>query len=147
MSSELFRLVYYSRNQIVGDTAAFASDLDRILSSSQFNNARAGLTGALLFDAGCFGQVLEGPRRAIEATFERIQRDPRHRDVSLLAFQPAERAFPNWSMRFVGAKRLDAECYAGIANQSGFDRSRVSADALLARLHSLALEEERSISA
>jgi len=144
MSNRVFRLVYYSRNQIRGDKTALAAEVQTILDASRRNNTSAGVTGALLFNAGCFGQVLEGPRRAIEATFERIQCDPRHGDVSLLAFEPAERAFPNWSMGFVGAKALDAEQYEGIADQSGFDPSRISADRLFARLHSLALEEEAS---
>jgi len=147
MSDDLFRLVYYSRNQIRCDAGAFASEVLTILKASQRNNARAGVTGALLFNAGCFGQVLEGPRRAVEASFERIQRDPRHSDVSLLAFEPAERAFPDWSMGFVGAKSLEADQFGGIADESGFDPSRMSADRLFERLHSLALEEERSAAA
>lgn len=145
MSEDLFRLVYYSRNEIPGGAAAFASEVQAILAASQRNNTRAGVTGALLFNSGCFGQVLEGPRRAVETTFERIQRDPRHGEVSLLAFEPAERMFPNWSMGFVGTKTRDAERYEGVADESGFDPARMGADRLLARLHSLALEEEGSL--
>ena len=139
----LYRLVYYSRNEVEGGAEALDATIRQILAASQANNAQAKVTGALLFNSGCFGQVLEGPRRAVEATFERIQRDPRHSDVSLLAFEPtAERAFPNWSMSFVGAKPADADRYGGIADASGFDPSRVSADGLFQALHGLALEEE-----
>jgi hypothetical protein len=145
MSGELARLVYYSRNSIVGDGDALSTEIQTILTASQRNNAQAGVTGALLFNAGCFGQVLEGPRRAVEATFERIQRDARHSDVSLLAFTPADsRAFPNWSMGFVGSRSGDAGRFGAIADASGFDPSRMDADRLFARLHALAQEEEHS---
>ncbi|MCJ2078787.1 BLUF domain-containing protein [Methylobacterium sp. E-016] len=35
-----------------------------------------------MFNAGAFAQVLEGPRRQVEETFERIQCDDRHGDVT-----------------------------------------------------------------
>ncbi|MCW1430291.1 BLUF domain-containing protein [Novosphingobium sp. JCM 18896] len=141
MELSLARLVYYSRNRIAGDALP---EIDAILASSRRNNAGAGVTGALLFNMGCFGQILEGPRRAVEATFERIQRDERHGEVSLLDFQGIdERAFSNWSMAFVGSSKLDEDRFADIAGQSGFDPSRMSADSLFEILHSLALEEER----
>jgi hypothetical protein len=143
MSDELYRLVYYSHNRIAGD----AQDaVQEILAASRTNNTRAGVTGALLFNAGCFGQVLEGNRRAVEATFERIQCDPRHGDVALLAFEPAaERVFANWSMAFVGNRADDAERYADLAAASGFDPSRMTGDRLFEVLQRLALEEEESL--
>lgn len=142
MSESLYRLVYYSRNEVAG-AGALQAAIPQILSTSQRNNSQAAVTGALLFNAGCFGQVLEGPRRAVEATFERIQRDGRHSDVSLLAFEPVgQRAFPNWSMSFVGAQPDGQAHYGSVADQSGFDPSRMSADALFQTLHRLALEEE-----
>ena len=98
-----------------------------------------------MFNAGCFAQVLEGPRAAIEATFERIQQDDRHGDVSLLAFGPAqERAFETWSMGFVGSSIDGAVRYGQLAQMSGFDPARMSGDALFETLHQLALEEENA---
>jgi hypothetical protein len=143
----LHRLVYYSRNETPaarnGDASALDGMVEQILAASQRNNAQAAVTGALVFNAGCFGQVLEGPRRAVEATFERIQRDIRHSDVTLLAFETTPtRAFPNWSMGYVGARHGEAERYGAIAEASGFDPSRMTADRLFEKLHGLALEEE-----
>ena len=47
--------------------------------------------------------MLEGPLAAIERTFERIQCDARHDDVTVLQIAPIERrAFPDWSMAFAG---------------------------------------------
>jgi len=144
VSDDLHRLVYYSRNRIRGDADVQAAAMRGILATSRQNNARAEVSGALMFNAGCFGQVLEGPRRAIETTFERIQRDPRHGEVSLLAFEPTPaRSFANWSMAFVGTKAEDAERYGDIARDSGFDPSLMSADTLYSTLERLAIEEER----
>lgn len=99
----LYRLVYYSENRIRTDDSDFAVEIEKILSTSRRNNARAGLSGALMFSEGYFGQVLEGPQSAIEATFERLQRDQRHSDVVLLEFTPVSaRIFQSWTMAYVG---------------------------------------------
>ncbi|KHK92034.1 BLUF domain-containing protein [Novosphingobium malaysiense] len=140
MDDDLFRLVYYSRNCIGTDPT---DQIDAILLASRRNNASAGVTGALLFNMGCFGQVLEGPRRAVEATFERIQRDERHSDVSLLDFKAVDaRHFANWSMAFAGSRQIDAARYAGIGERSGFDPARITADRLCDLLRTLTIEEE-----
>ncbi|MEG3166285.1 BLUF domain-containing protein [Sphingomonas sp. PB2P19] len=145
MSNDLYRLVYYSRNAITGDAEAVASEIAAILAKSQANNERVGVTGALMFNSGCFAQVLEGSQSAVEEVFERIQQDERHGDVSLLAFDPApERAFENWSMGFVGSSIDDAARYSGLAQDTGFDPARMTGEALFATLHSLALEEEHA---
>lgn len=148
MSDKLNRLVYYSRNRMNGEERALRSAIDTILATSRRNNDEVGVTGALMFNAGCFAQVLEGPRDAVEEVFERIQQDDRHGDVSLLSFGPVgERAFPNWSMGFVGASTTEADSYGHIGRESGFDPSRMSGDALFEALHRLALEEEDPLAA
>ena len=80
----LQRLVYYSRNAIPGTSGELERHIEQILETSRRNNEAVGVTGALMFNNGCFAQILEGPREAVEKTFERIQRDPRHSDVVLL---------------------------------------------------------------
>ncbi|MFF8801134.1 MULTISPECIES: BLUF domain-containing protein [unclassified Methylobacterium] len=143
MSRDLCRLVYYSRNRVAGAPAAMDETIRGILAASRVNNARVGVTGALMFNAGCFAQVLEGPSEAVETTFERIQQDERHGEVSLLALEPVEeRLFTDWSMAYVGASQADAARYAALTGGSGLDLSRMSGDRLCAVLHGLALEEE-----
>ncbi len=143
MKDETHRLVYYSRNRVTGTEDELAAAITSILAASRANNERDGVTGALMFNSGCFAQVLEGPREAVEAVFERIQQDERHGDVSLLAFvsTPA-RAFGTWSMGFVGASVDDAARYGSIVQESGFDPAAMTGDALFETLHRLALEEE-----
>ena len=143
--SDLYRLVYSSRNLLakVGQDAAEA--VEQILAASQRNNSRVGVTGALLFNGGAFAQVLEGPRRSVEDTFERIQRDLRHSDVTVLQCGPVEsRGFANWSMAFVGQSARGQSLWSRLAAESGFDHARLDGDAVFQMLHGLVLEEEGS---
>lgn len=143
MTDHLRRLVYYSRNRTVGAPEAVDATIRAILATSRVNNARIDVTGALMFNAGCFAQVLEGPSDAVEATFERIQQDERHGDVSLLAYEAVEsRLFTDWSMAYIGASKVEAARYGDVAATSGFDIARMTGDRLCAVLHGLALEEE-----
>ncbi|KQQ35263.1 MULTISPECIES: BLUF domain-containing protein [Rhizobium/Agrobacterium group] len=143
MDNSLYRLVYYSRNQIGDDGAAFSSNVDEILAKSRVNNLRDEITGALLFNAGCFAQVLEGPLERVEAAFERIQQDERHGEVSLLAVDPiSHRYFPNWAMGFIGTSEAHAKRFADVGSSSGFDPSRLSGEQIHTLLRDLAIEEE-----
>jgi len=143
MGEQLYRLVYYSRNHIEADQAAFAANVDDILAKSRTNNERDAITGALLFNAGCFAQVLEGPLDTVEAAFERIQQDERHGEVSLLAFDPvAERSFPNWAMGYVGTSSDYASRFSAIGLSSGFDLAHLSGNQVHSLLKDLAVEEE-----
>lgn len=142
----LYRLVYYSRNHVATDTAMFASEVDDILAKSRVNNVRDEITGALMFNAGCFAQVLEGPLDKIEAAFERIQQDERHGEVSLLGLdEVSTRSFPNWAMGFVGLSDEHAKRFASVGSASGFDPSRFSGDELHVILRDLTFGEERLV--
>ncbi len=142
--SDIHRLVYTSRNLIEGTEDEQAAVVAQILETSQRNNGKVGVTGALLFNSGSFAQVLEGPRAAVEATFERIQRDPRHSDVSVLQCEPVEsRGFPNWSMAFIGHSVRGRTLWSEIAGRTQFDLGRIEGDQLFAVLHRIVADEER----
>jgi hypothetical protein len=99
----LFRLVYASRSLVPEDGVPV--ELPRILDAARRRNAAQGITGALLFSADGFVQVLEGPVAAVERTFERIQCDPRHAEVVVLeAGMAATRDFAGWSMAYAGRR-------------------------------------------
>ncbi len=103
MNQQLFSLAYFSRNAIEGNSDEMRAALAKILASARRNNASRGVTGALLFSDGCFAQVLEGPREAVEEVFETIQCDPRHSDVTIMHLHEVEqRSFGGWSMAFAG---------------------------------------------
>src|SRR3954470_5681113 len=87
----LIRLTYFSRIHLQGSINDHIRD---IVCTSVANNRRDNITGALVHDGKWFGQMLEGRESIVSATFERILRDRRHSDVSLVAMQPVtERRF------------------------------------------------------
>ena len=141
--SDLYRLVYTSRNLVDGGEEEQKAAIAGLLAVSKRNNARVGVTGALLFNGGSFAQVLEGSRAAVEATFERIQRDPRHSDVSVLQCEPvAARGFPNWSMGFVGDSPRGRALWTEVARLTNFDLSRLEGNVLFNTLLSIVKVEE-----
>jgi hypothetical protein len=100
----LVRLMYCSR----AVPAVDQEELFSILKKSKANNAKTGVTGALCFSEGIFIQVLEGGRNAVNALYNRIAGDARHKDVVLLAYQEIEeRRFAGWSMGQVSMQRLN----------------------------------------
>ena len=103
MDDTIYQLVYCSRNMVGGCNGDIDAEVLRILDVSRRNNLRDKVTGALLFSAGSFAQVLEGPLAAVENAFERIQRDPRHGNVVVLRLHRAgRRDFADWSMAYAG---------------------------------------------
>jgi hypothetical protein len=83
-------------------------ELVDLLLQCRRNNDRDGITGMLLYKDGVFVQALEGPRFAVRACFERIRRDERHQDLSVLVDQAIrERTFSDWSMGFRSVTAAD----------------------------------------
>ncbi len=106
----IHRILYQSESLLTGTDADVRDQVAAIVAASKLRNCRDGLTGALLFTNGLFIQVLEGNAAALEATFERICRDVRHRRVVLHEFSEASgRVFAGWGMTGVpGASADDA---------------------------------------
>ncbi|MEE4187961.1 MAG: BLUF domain-containing protein [Roseobacter sp.] len=81
--------------------------LKRLLDVSQRNNAQSGLTGFLHIEGRVVLQYLEGPAGGLRSTIQRIQRDPRHSDFSILAEGHLEqRNFDGWKMALVESTTL-----------------------------------------
>lgn len=98
-------------------------ELKDILRRSREHNFRAGITGHLVFDGHWFAQVLEGPPTALEATFERIRRDPRHRCPEvLLREEIGARRYEGWCM---GCTNLAAPVHLDTSELRGLIRDFV----------------------
>ena len=99
-------MIYRSR-------AASAIDWDTlkdILHKSEAHNVANGLTGTLLASATHYLQAIEGGYEAVNETFMRIARDPRHQQIRIIDFGLAsERMFDGWSMRGIGVFRFNPE--------------------------------------
>lgn len=71
-----------------------------LLSKARRNNARDGITGALIVRADLYLQWLEGPPDTLAKLYDRILIDDRHLDIVHLDGGPMpERRFGNWLMR------------------------------------------------
>lgn len=76
-------------------------ELVELLKISRDNNRRRGITGMLLYNDGNFLQVLEGPEESVRTLYEKIRRDPRHRNIIKLYEKPIdEPEFGQWEMAF-----------------------------------------------
>lgn len=90
--SPLFQVIYESQ----ASRPFSEAEVEALLSASRTSNSRKGITGILLFRHGMFTQVLEGDESAVRALLEKIQRDPRHQNLSVRLEQTIEnRSFPN----------------------------------------------------
>jgi len=97
-----------------------------ILKISRENNSSKDVTGLLLYKGGNFMQVLEGPDEAVEALYEKIKADPRHKDVNVLSReQISARQFPTWEMAF---QNLDNPEIKNEPGYSQFLQDEFSAD-------------------
>jgi hypothetical protein len=110
---DLHRLVYAST--AVGVLPAH--QLDRILLRSRAYNPSANITGLLLFHEGTFLQCIEGPEAGVLSLMERIRRDRRHTNITMLeSVRGASRAFSDSPMSYVAPRNLTPEQREGFAD-------------------------------
>lgn len=93
----LISVVYVS----VADPLIREEDIAAILLSARRNNARDGLTGALIYNGHNFMQLLEGPAREVDACLDTIRSDARHSGMVEVRRRAIEvREFAEWSMLY-----------------------------------------------
>ena len=102
-------IVYYSFSQ----SEIRSSELKELLRKAREWNDAHEITGLLIyrynkkFKRGNFLQIIEGPKKSISATWDRIAADNRHHTITVLEDGIFEdRNFSNWSM---GMKNLNTE--------------------------------------
>jgi hypothetical protein len=135
-----YRLVYFSENRL--PAGQIEANLESILEKSRRNNKLVDVTGALMFSAGYFVQVLEGEQSAVETTFERIQQDDRHGGVQLVEFLPvSDRTFRNWSMAYAGRPEDASAELSAIGENSGFDPTLLQGHQLFEKLRQRLLDD------
>ena len=142
----LHRILYRSTSRVGGSASDVRQSLDDIVRVSAAANAAADLTGALLFAGSVFIQVIEGPMEPLEACFERICCDLRHREVRLLKLARADRRlFGPWPMLDV-APPPDLDALASLlVKASDPDRlAGTEVEAVIAALHELGTRQRAS---
>jgi hypothetical protein len=76
-------------------------DIDKLAQQSAISNKEHGITGILVATGELFFQVIEGPVDAIDALYDKLSADSRHRQFLLLEAETGDltRLFPDWAMR------------------------------------------------
>ena len=124
----LVQLIYCSR--VVAGVHGTA--ITSIVDVSRFNNAHDGVTGALCFNANFFLQCLEGERGAVNETYHRILRDPRHEGALLLRYdEVSKRQFGDWSMGYLSSQAMAPDLLLQYGSNDRFDPEQLGADAAL----------------
>lgn len=78
-------------------------EVDDIVAVARCRNEQLSITGALIYTRTHFAQVLEGEGTALDSVMASIARDPRHRNIHVVADDPlAARYFPDWTMAYSG---------------------------------------------
>ena len=143
MSDEIYRILYCSRNMIQGSLDQQINQVRNILDRARVNNAARDVTGALLFNAGYFAQVLEGPLEEVEYTFEKIQRDSRHAEVVVLeANYVPSRDFPSWSMAFAGSDQDELATFSDCKLKTALQNTATAAEQVRDLLRQLVMQED-----
>mgnify|MGYP006202469355 CR=1 FL=1 len=92
------------------------------------NNPGKGLTGILCCNADIFLQALEGPRDQVNALYNRLADDSRHKDLCILDYAEIDvRHYSNWSMGWAGAKQANRELFLKYSSSDRFDPFNMSA--------------------
>lgn len=91
-----------------------------ILREAWAHNRDRGIGGYLLRTREAYFQWLEGPQAPLAELLERIARDPRHRDMTVLIEGPlAARNFSNWVMGYDELTEAEAARLDIRADQTG----------------------------
>ncbi len=92
-----YQIVYYSEA-----TKLFSEQeiIELLTKSNQYNSSR-GITGCLVYANNKFIQLLEGEHDVVVELYEKIKKDPRHKNLlTVIEMSVSQKLFPNWGMGF-----------------------------------------------
>jgi hypothetical protein len=89
-----------------------------LLKQAHRHNGANNITGLLLYNnAGTFLQVLEGEPEVVDALYNSIMKDPRHKRINKISRKTiTERTFPHWKMGFRNITNMDISNIDGYSN-------------------------------
>lgn len=111
MSENLERIMYLSRAR----HRMTKGELADLLAGARIRNEQHGISGLLIYDAGYFAQVLEGPKSSIEKLLANIAKAPRHDEYTLVSEGSVEgRFFEGWAMDWANLEFMDDSQHKGL---------------------------------
>ncbi|WP_260580749.1 BLUF domain-containing protein [Sphingopyxis sp. PET50] len=106
----------------VADPDLGPADIASMVAGAQANNARDGLTGALIYNGQNFMQLLEGPVAGVEACLARIRADLRHHGMIEVRRRLVDvREFADFSMLYSPLFRAHDEDLSRLAARRALD--------------------------
>jgi hypothetical protein len=130
----LVRLLYVSRS-VHPETP---EQTESILASSREHNLSNGITGVLCYGGGIYLQAIEGGRNQVNALYTQLVKDPRHKDVVVLAYEEiSERCFGGWTMGQVRLDKLNPSIVLKYSETAELDPYSVSGKVSFALLEEL----------
>jgi hypothetical protein len=130
----LVRLLYASR---ASDTVT-QDIIESIMHSARQHNPALGITGVLCHGGDVYMQVLEGGRSQVNALYNKIVRDDRHREVMLLYYvEVSERHFAHWTMGQVNLTKVNPSLLLKYSDKPTLDPFSTSGRASMALLEEL----------
>ncbi|WP_447761068.1 BLUF domain-containing protein [Sphingopyxis panaciterrae] len=106
----------------VADPLIGEEDIAVLVRQARKNNARDGLTGALIYNGHNFMQLLEGPADKVETCLAAIRADPRHSGMTEVRRREVDaRDFAAWSMLYTPEFRGHDADLARLAAGAGLD--------------------------
>ena len=102
--------------------------LQDLLTYARAHNLANAVTGVLLYSGRCFLQTLEGPAEAVDETYDRICRDPRHYDLNVLWREEIEeRLFGEWTMGYRTSRDEQLQGFVSLADHAADARDKAGA--------------------
>lgn len=136
---DLVQLVYHSRPVFTATGSARLTAFREIQSTAKARNQSVGVGGFLVLTKSHFIQLLEGERAAVMATYARIRKDARHRDVTLLDITPSrQRQFADWGMGAIHDAMVIQEALLSIGIAGDQELNRLGAKQITSVLSALA---------
>ena len=133
----LYRLLYRSEIALM-DGQRPDREIALIVDAAAKANAKNNLSGALIASSGVFIQALEGPLPALEATFEKICTDLRHKHVRLVELAAAdERVFAEWRMVRVEHKDGVLRLCSGFGGENSAKLDSLKTGAIITLMRSI----------
>ena len=110
--SDIYQLAYYSQ---ATEPFSEAQLLD-LLQVAREKNRKLGISGILIYNRGCFLQLLEGDNKSVDNLYDRICDDLRHKESSIIYRQfRNERIFKeDWYMAYRNTNDYSSSVKNGI---------------------------------
>lgn len=130
-------LLYVSRQSL--STVDPERAIEEIVAQARLHNASRGITGALACTKDHFAQLIEGPIAELDDLMDRIERDHRHVDLTILHVEPIlRRRVPEWRMAYSGPSTYVARQIAPLIGET-IQMNSVRVDRLTSLLVGLAV--------